>query len=125
MVQLHHETPRTRHFATANKDAAAARPDAAVSALENAGVVAYQSNLVYVPTISPFGRHGIMTQPAALSVPHRDFFISRSSVDAAFAHWIGQLIAAQGKTYIDQGEHFGHDDFMNAMHWTCPAFVER
>jgi hypothetical protein len=57
-----------------------------------------------------------MTEPAALSVLHRDFFISRSSVDAAFAHWIGQLIAAQGRTYIDQREHFGHEDFMNAMH---------
>jgi hypothetical protein len=57
-----------------------------------------------------------MTEAAALSVPHRDYFISRSSVDAAFAGWIGKLIAAQGKSYIEQSEHFGHEDFMNAMH---------
>jgi tetratricopeptide (TPR) repeat protein len=57
-----------------------------------------------------------MTDVATLSVPHRDFFISRSTIDAAFASWIGNLIAAQGKTYIEQSEHFGHEDFMNAMH---------
>jgi tetratricopeptide (TPR) repeat protein len=57
-----------------------------------------------------------MTEASTLSGPHRDYFISRSSVEAAFAHWIGQLIAAQGKTYIEQSEHFGHEDFMNAMH---------
>jgi tetratricopeptide (TPR) repeat protein len=57
-----------------------------------------------------------MTEAAALSVPHSDYFISRSSVDAAFAGWIGKLIAAQGKSYIDQSEHFGHEDFMTAMH---------
>jgi hypothetical protein len=51
-----------------------------------------------------------------MTAPHRDYFISRSSVDAAFASWIGKLIAAQGKAYIDQSEHFGHEDFMNAMH---------
>jgi TIR domain/NB-ARC domain len=57
-----------------------------------------------------------MTEASTSSVPHRDYFISRSSVDAAFAGWIGQLIATQGKTYVDQSEHFGHEDFMNAMH---------
>jgi hypothetical protein len=57
-----------------------------------------------------------MTEAAALSVPHRDYFISRSGVDAAFAGWIGSLIKAQGKTYVEQSEHFGHEDFMNAMH---------
>jgi hypothetical protein len=57
-----------------------------------------------------------MTEASTFSVPHRDYFISRSSVDAAFASWIGKLIAAQGKTYVDQSEHFGHEDFMNAMH---------
>jgi hypothetical protein len=39
-----------------------------------------------------------MTEAAAMSAPHRDYFISRSSVDAAFAGRIGKLIAAQGKT---------------------------
>jgi TIR domain/NB-ARC domain len=57
-----------------------------------------------------------MTEAAAFSVDHRDFFISRSSSDATFARWIGKLIAAQGKTYVEQSEHFGHEDFMNAMH---------
>jgi hypothetical protein len=57
-----------------------------------------------------------MTEASTLSVPHRDFFISRSSSGAAFASWIGKLIAAQGKTYVEQSEHFGHEDFMNAMH---------
>jgi tetratricopeptide (TPR) repeat protein len=57
-----------------------------------------------------------MTEAATISAPHRDYFISRSTVDAAIAGWIGKLIAAQGKTYIEQTEHFGHEDFMNAMH---------
>jgi hypothetical protein len=57
-----------------------------------------------------------MSEAASLSAPHRDFFISRSTVDVGFAGWIGKLIAAQGKTYVDQSEHFGHEDFMNAMH---------
>jgi hypothetical protein len=57
-----------------------------------------------------------MTEASTLSVPLRDFFISRSTIDAAFAGWIGKLIAAQGKTYVEQSEHFGHEDFMNAMH---------
>jgi tetratricopeptide (TPR) repeat protein len=57
-----------------------------------------------------------MTEAATFSLSHRDYFISRSTVDAAFAGWIGKLIAAQGKTYIEQSEHFGHEDFMNAMH---------
>jgi type II secretory pathway predicted ATPase ExeA len=57
-----------------------------------------------------------MTEAATFSVSHRDYFISRSTVDVAFAGWIGKLIAAQGKTYIEQSEHFGHEDFMNAMH---------
>jgi hypothetical protein len=45
----------------------------------------------------------------------RDFFISRAGRDADFAIWVGTLIAAQGKTYILQDEHFGHQDFMGAM----------
>jgi hypothetical protein len=57
-----------------------------------------------------------MTEAATFSAPNRDYFISRSTVDVAFATWIGKLIAAQGKTYIEQSEHFGHKDFMNAMH---------
>ena len=47
---------------------------------------------------------------------YRDFFISRAGEDAEFAKWIGRLIAAQGKSYILQDEHFGHEDFMVAMH---------
>ena len=43
------------------------------------------------------------------------FFISRAGRDAAFAIWVGKLIAAQGKTYILQDEHFGHSHFMGAM----------
>jgi TIR domain/NB-ARC domain len=57
-----------------------------------------------------------MTEAATFSAPNRDYFISRSTVDVAFATWIGKPIAAQGKTYIEQSEHFGHEDFMNAMH---------
>jgi tetratricopeptide (TPR) repeat protein len=64
---------------------------------------------------SPRGR-AAMTEAATFSLSHRDYFISRSTVDVAFAGWIGKLIAAQGKTYIEQSEHFGHEDFMNAMH---------
>jgi hypothetical protein len=59
-----------------------------------------------------------MTEASRLSGLHRDFFILRSSANAAFASWIGKLIVAQGKTYIDQSEHFGDEDFMNAMHKT-------
>jgi hypothetical protein len=92
-----------------------------VSALENAGATKCLAS--HNPTIlctllafSSLGGKAIMTEASVLSAPHRDFFISRSSVDAAFAGWIGKLIAAQGKTYIEQSEHFGHEDFMNAMH---------
>jgi tetratricopeptide (TPR) repeat protein len=46
---------------------------------------------------------------------HRDFFISRAGKDAAFAIWLGQLIAAQGKSYVLQDEHFGHQNFMGGM----------
>ena len=49
------------------------------------------------------------------SMDYRDFFISRAGVDAAFAVWVGRLIAAQGKTYVLQDEHFGHQNFMAAM----------
>jgi hypothetical protein len=55
-----------------------------------------------------------MTEVSTFSVPHRDYFISRSTVDAAFAGWIGKR--PQGKTYVDQSEHFGHEDIMNAVH---------
>jgi hypothetical protein len=91
-------------------------------ALENAGShrrigVAYQSDFVYALTVLAIrAARRFMTEASTLSVFHRDYFISRSSVDAAFASWIGKLIAAQGKTYIEQSEHFGHEDFMNAMH---------
>ncbi len=47
---------------------------------------------------------------------HRDFFISRSTAQVKLAQWIGQLIATQGKSYVEKSEHFGHEDFMNAMH---------
>jgi tetratricopeptide (TPR) repeat protein len=58
-----------------------------------------------------------MTDRASLRAPeHRDFFISRSTKDVAFAQWVCALIAAQGKTYVEQSEHFGHQDFMGAMH---------
>jgi tetratricopeptide (TPR) repeat protein len=58
-----------------------------------------------------------MTGPATPSTPyiHRDFFISRAGPDKALAIWIGQLIAAQGKTYVLQDADFGHQDFMGAM----------
>ncbi len=46
---------------------------------------------------------------------HRDFFISRAGADRAFAIWIGRLLAANGKSYILQDEHFGHQDFTGAM----------
>jgi hypothetical protein len=29
--------------------------------------------------------------------------------------WVGQLIAAQGKTYILEDDHFGHQDFMDVI----------
>ena len=48
-------------------------------------------------------------------IPLPGFFISRAGKDAAFAVWLGKLIAAQGKTYILQDEHFGHQDFMDAI----------
>jgi hypothetical protein len=35
--------------------------------------------------------------------------------EALFAIWVGKLIAAQGKAYILQDEHFGHSHFMGAM----------
>jgi hypothetical protein len=46
---------------------------------------------------------------------HADYFISGAGADRALATWIGQLIAAQGRTYILQDEHFDHEDFMAAM----------
>jgi hypothetical protein len=46
---------------------------------------------------------------------HRDFFISRAGRDAEVAVWLGKLITAQGKTYVLQDEHFGHQNFMGAM----------
>ena len=46
---------------------------------------------------------------------HRDFFISRAGADKAFAVWLGQVLAANGKSYILQDEHFGHQDFIAAM----------
>src|SRR5262245_59370161 len=47
--------------------------------------------------------------------PHWDFFISRAGRDADLAVLPGRLIAAQGKTYVLQDEHFGHQNFMGAM----------
>src|SRR5262245_14613661 len=47
------------------------------------------------------------------STQHREFFISRAG--AAFAIWLGRLIAAQDKTYVLQDDHFGHQNFMGAM----------
>jgi len=44
-----------------------------------------------------------------------EFFISRAGEDAAFANWLGRLIAAQGKSFILQDQHFGHQNFMGAM----------
>jgi hypothetical protein len=46
---------------------------------------------------------------------HKDYFISRAGADKAVAAWIGQLIAAHGKSYVLQDDHFGHQDFMGAM----------
>ncbi len=50
------------------------------------------------------------------SIASRDFFISRSTQDLAFARWVVQLIAAQSRTYVEQSEHFGNQDFTGAMH---------
>ena len=47
--------------------------------------------------------------------PHVDFFISRAGPDKDFAIWVAQLIRTNGKTYVLQDEHFGHQDFMGAM----------
>jgi len=55
-----------------------------------------------------------MTGSATTISPDRDYFISRSTRDAAFARWVGGLIEVQGETYIEQSEHFGHKDFMLA-----------
>jgi hypothetical protein len=49
------------------------------------------------------------------TIGYRDFFISRAGANKEFAIWIGRLIAAQGKTYVLQDEHFGHQNFMGAM----------
>jgi hypothetical protein len=49
------------------------------------------------------------------TIAYRDFFISRAGANKEFAIWIGKLIAAQGKSYVLQDEHFGHQDFMDAM----------
>ncbi|MGE0023020.1 MAG: tetratricopeptide repeat protein [Hyphomicrobium sp.] len=57
-----------------------------------------------------------MTGSATPSPPHLDYFISRSTRDIAIAQWIGQLISAQGRSYVEQTEHFGSEDFMVAMH---------
>ena len=58
-----------------------------------------------------------MDVPVSLSEPslQKDYFISRAGADKALAMWIGRLIAAQGKSYILQDDHFGHQDFMGAM----------
>src|SRR5262249_29807420 len=58
-----------------------------------------------------------MNAPVPLSVSslQKDYFISRAGADKALAIWIGQLIAAQGKSYVLQDDHFGHQDFMGAM----------
>jgi hypothetical protein len=53
--------------------------------------------------------------PVSEASLHADYFISRAGADSALAVWIGRLIAAQGKTYILQDDHFGHQDFMGAM----------
>jgi hypothetical protein len=57
-----------------------------------------------LPPFSPFWAAGqFMTEAFMLSVPHRDYFISRSSADAAFACWIGKLIvvALYSQSYFD------------------------
>jgi len=58
-----------------------------------------------------------MNAPVPVSDPslHADYFISRAGADKALAIWIGQLVAAQGKRYVLQDDHFGHQDFMGAM----------
>jgi hypothetical protein len=53
--------------------------------------------------------------PFSGSSLHKDYFISRAGADKALAAWIGELIAAQGKSYLLQDDHFGHQDFMGAM----------
>lgn len=93
-----------------------------MSALEGPGsrgriaIVPQHSDLLYAPVFAIRAARRFMTEASTLSVPHRDFFISRCSADAAFAGWIGELIVAQGKTFVEQSKHFGHEDFMNAMH---------
>src|SRR5262245_45947527 len=57
-----------------------------------------------------------MTRPETISSPHRNYFISRSTREAGIARWIGKLIEAQGKSYVEQSQHFGPEDFMAAMH---------
>jgi len=49
------------------------------------------------------------------SAGRADYFISRAGEDAEFAAWLGRLIAAQGKTYILQDKHFGHQNSMGTM----------
>src|SRR5262249_40599047 len=56
-----------------------------------------------------------MKAPVFDSSLHKDYFISRAGGDKALAIWIGQLIAAQGKSYLLQDEHFCHQDVMGAM----------
>jgi hypothetical protein len=49
------------------------------------------------------------------SIGYRDFFISRAGRDAAFAIWVGKLIAAQSKTCVLQDKDFEHRNFMGAI----------
>ncbi len=69
------------------------------------------------PVVRQDHSHVVVTVfPASEGIgAHRDFFISRAGINAEFAIWLGKLIKAQGKTYVLQDEHFGHQNFMGAM----------
>jgi hypothetical protein len=58
-----------------------------------------------------------MNAPVPVSEPslHADYFIARAAADKELAMWIGRLIIAQGKTYILEDDHFGHQDFMDVI----------
>jgi hypothetical protein len=58
-----------------------------------------------------------MSAPVPVSEPslHTDYFIARAAADRELAMWVGRFIAAQGKTYILEDDHFGHQDFMDVI----------
>jgi tetratricopeptide (TPR) repeat protein len=45
-----------------------------------------------------------------------DFFISRAGYDRLFAQKLSDILTAAGYRTLIQNEHFGHRDFMDAMH---------